>query len=133
VKKLLVLLFAVQLFSGRFLSEELLRLPALVQHFFHHVSEENENISFSEFLAEHYTDTTKHPAHQHNEENDHNNMPLKAHDHGNCCASAFNFCFPEIQQLSNKPVPSALNYEIEYSVPLRSQYDQNIWQPPKIS
>ncbi len=107
---------------------QLLRLPVLIHHFLDHSNQEPE-ISFVEFLNEHYSSNQKHSDNSHK---DHDKLPFKTLD---CSNAHVALAFVNHSEFSI-PTPTTFYDKISssyYSVIYSSTVIRNIWQPPKIS
>ena len=105
---------------------QLAKLPILIAHFGEH-KQQNNQLTFLDFLNIHYSGETKKDA-------DHEkdmNLPFKSHD--GCVASFFaayippafsNFVLKEFPE--NKKI-----FNSKEDIFLGSNYLSNIWQPPK--
>ncbi len=129
MKKAIALFFCLQILSGNAFAMEFAKLPFMVQHYFEHERAEHPDLSFFDFISEHYSDQ-----HHEDEATGHcdEKMPFK---HCNdCCthsSSITTFLMPDGL--------SPLHYEISslsYQVPVYSNapvgYVGGIWQPPKV-
>jgi hypothetical protein len=130
--RLIAILISVHFMIASLLSNNefagLVRMGNLVTHFYHHLNEHKEDISFIEFLALHYLDQS----HLQKDKHEHEELPL--HNHTSHC-QAENF----IIELSNIFEPytypafignkSFNSFYIEhfFKGPLL-----DIWQPPKL-
>ena len=109
---------------------ELLKLPNFILHFFEHHNHENEqNISFVNFVKSHYTETNKHSDTDKHDEN--NNLPFKTINTSVNIAFVFEyqkcFSFP-------KPVVFSFKNVIPFCKELYTSSVFNcIWLPPKLS
>lgn len=105
---------------------ELLKLPQLAQHYKEHQSE--ENLSFSEFLHEHYTKGDVNDA-------DHQKdlkLPYKSIDYSHSITftvlpTIIAFEFEKTVIYEELMLPS--NF---YTIPFYSDNISSIWQPPKL-
>ena len=73
MKRLFIILIALQVLSGNHFLPELLKLPQLVQHFNEHRME-NNGISLLDFLTLHYFNAE----HQEKDKTRHKSLPLKS-------------------------------------------------------
>jgi hypothetical protein len=125
LKKLITLiLFAVYLISGTGL-REMVKLPALVQHFYEHKLL-NSQITFSEYLTDHYNNIP----HTDNDEERDNQLPFKRVDSN----TSFSPVMPASCSIDlRKPVLPLLNAKKasrnDHFIP--SALISKIWQPPK--
>ncbi len=126
MKKLIAILFlSIYLISTTEL-HQLAKLPLLIEHFAEH-KQQNNQLSFLEFLNIHYSGETKTDA-------DHEKdmqLPFKSHD--GCITNfiAANIP-PTLSNLVLKDFPENINSfsPLEDCI-LSSNYLSNIWQPPK--
>ena len=107
---------------------ELLKFPALVEHFSEH-KEETPNISLWQFLCIHY-------AHGEVKDKDYEKdmkLPFKSHD--NCGSYTFITLLPENKYCLDKTTITAWTKQNEclYNLIIIDNDSRNIWQPPKIS
>ncbi|MBL7813592.1 MAG: hypothetical protein JNL70_01210 [Saprospiraceae bacterium] len=73
MKRIIVILLAIQILSGNILLPELAKVPQLLQHFDEH-QRENKMLNFLAFLKMHYAD----PEHQQKDATKHGSLPLKS-------------------------------------------------------
>lgn len=105
-------------------SAQILKLPQLVKHFNEHKSQ-NLELSFSDFLLEHYTDIP----HTDNDWEEDMKLPFKKVEH--TASIIYFFSSPKIQE-KNRPTayhckPVSL-YRFACNL---SDFTHTIWQPPK--
>lgn len=123
-------------------TEELLKLPSLLEHYYHHNHhhshhsehehsgdlESHEEMNLIEFFDAHYGATAMKHA-----ENSHSELPFKNSSNNRVEQHIQLFVFEpgqiEIQYFSENKAEQP----IAYSSFLKSNYLQTIWQPPKIS
>ena len=82
MKKILIMLFCLQLVSGNSFSHELTQIPNVLAHYKEHKSE-TPDLSFLDFLQLHYLDAK----HQESDKARHTQLPLH-HAHIGCCEVA---------------------------------------------
>lgn len=73
MKRIFILLLAIQLFSSHHFLPELMKMPELLRHFQEHIVENND-LNFFSFLKMHYAN----PEHQEKDAQRHGNLPLKS-------------------------------------------------------
>ncbi len=107
---------------------QLLKLPVLIHHYIEH-QDQDQGISFSQFLSKHYNSEENHADTGHN---DHKNLPFKTNDctsiHVSVAAEhkfVFSICHPNI---ASENISTVYN-EIFYSSAILNK----IWQPPQFS
>ncbi|TBX67530.1 hypothetical protein EZL74_09675 [Flavobacterium silvisoli] len=128
MKRILALAFlSLYLFSTTEF-HELLKLPAMAEHYDEHKKEKPE-ISVWQFLCIHYA---------HGDVNDHDHdkdmkLPFKTHD--NCSSPNFISLIPEHKFTIEKQAlfVTAKNTPNYYKEVLTTHSYNSIWQPPKIS
>lgn len=128
MRRILALFFLFTFLSANTPFGEVIKLPVLIQHYIEH-EELQKNISFLDFLKEHYSNTTSHPVFpQHH----HDNLPLKTlNEHSITIAS----CIPTF-----KIIFEPIFFESDQTTtPLYQEgnfinnYLSQIWQPPRLS
>ena len=75
MKRFLIVLLAVQIFSSNHFLLELMKMPQLAQHYYEHCAENNDLDVFT-FLKMHYAN----PEHQEKDAARHGHLPLKSDD-----------------------------------------------------
>ena len=91
MKRLLIILLAVQIFSSNHFFAELLKMPQLAQHYYEHCAE-NKSLDVLTFLKMHYAN----PEHQRKDAARHGHLPLKSSD----CAHVHDFVKMRCPQLT---------------------------------
>lgn len=102
-------------------SSELLKVPALITHYHQHIIE--ENISFLDFLQEHYQEATS--------DQEHHELPFKDcshHQHLTYYYSPIHFHLPTVP-LSVTSTPKSTFFSI--AKPITRSI--GVWQPPRIA
>lgn len=129
MKKLVAFFFCLQLLSGNAFAMELSKLPSAVQHYFQHEREGHPDLSFLDFLTEHYLDDT------HTDEGDghcHEKLPFKhCHD---CCthnAPVSAFITSDFVQAPGSMQADHVYSSLAYGY-IPDGYITGIWQPPKL-
>ena len=65
----------LQIVLPNFLLQDILRLPVLVVHYFHH-NQSDRHTHFTDFIAQHYS----HDQHHDEDHSEHSNLPFHHHD-----------------------------------------------------
>lgn len=105
---------------------ELIKLPALAEHFWAHRNEDPE-ISFLRFILMHYDDQE----HHNNDHTTHHQLPFSDHQNGTpgTLVNMLHQIF-EIKWLNGfKPLPE--NFWCDIRLSLVTSFSSSIWQPPK--
>ena len=127
MKKILVILLVMQIFSGNVLLPELAKIPQLMEHFRQH-QRENNALDFFSFLKMHYAD----PEHQQKDASRHGSLPLKSLSLAHAEVLVLYETTPsvlevekvEIAQKSLMPTSTNLFYD--------SKIRFSIFQPPRV-
>jgi hypothetical protein len=100
--------------------QELNKIPVLVQHYFHHTQEENQSLSFAEFLLMHYGNS------EHRNQENHEDLPLFTHH----CGCQF---FVHQEVYFNEPQGVLIASAIQPYQPKSYDvlHDKGIFQPPR--
>lgn len=129
MKKAIALFFCLQILSGNAFAMELAKLPAMVQHYFEHERDEHPDLTFMDFLAEHYLgDAHQDEAGKHCDET----LPFK-HCNDCCTHSA-----PVSAFTTSDYAGSVFLFTTEYTYSCESYtyipagFVNGIWQPPKV-
>ena len=120
----------LQFATGNAFAEELVKLPKLFTHFYHHSHEHNDTEGFSDFLRAHYLDTHKKDLHE-GEDKD-CDLPFKHCN--NCCVSTHfaTVAFVPTFQIFNFTFITILNQKhISENEKTKTISSSSIWQPPK--
>lgn len=131
LKKLITIFLLLQFVTGNVFAEQLIKLPKLFTHFYHHSHEHNDTRGFFDFLRAHYFDTHKKDLHE-GEDKD-CDLPFKHCT--NCCVS--------LHFTATAPVPVFQKFNFVFVTILNKQYvsenektksasTTSIWQPPKL-
>ncbi len=124
LKKLFaILLIAIYLIPSSEITQ-LLKLPALLEHFMEH-QKKDESLSFARFFCMHYHS-------KHSEDSEHSKLPFKTHDN---CQHHNVVAFPPVQYSNTFVYFTALQNELSdyYSHFNSTNFQASIWQPPKFS
>lgn len=130
------ILLLLQIVSNNAFAEELLKMPKLFTHFYHHSQEHRDGGNFLDYLQNHYSDHLDKYAHAetHSEEDEDCNLPFK--HCGDCCMSAH---VPVVGYTASYLVTDYNLYQtisfvfIYEDDRIESQDLSSVWQPPKIS
>ncbi len=128
MKKAIALFFCLQILSGNAFAMELLKMPVMIQHYFEHESTEHPDLSFSDFIAEHYSDD-----HHEDEATGHcdEKMPFK-HCNDCCTHSTSISSFEVIEPVGSFPAQfSEYSFQLMSETDIPVSYLDCIWQPPK--
>lgn len=127
LKKAIAILFLILFVFARTEAAELLKLPLLIHHYLEHHEEDNA-VSFVDFLHQHYHEHAAHPSANH----EHEKLPFKSHDLGflqtSFVCERATFLIPEIVI----QLPTRRNSSFK-STFFSSPFLSLIWQPPKSS
>lgn len=131
MKKIVSIFLLLQFLTGNAFAEELVKLPTLFTHFYHHSQEHDDNDNFLDFVVEHYSDN--HEKEEHQEDKD-CHLPFKHCD--GCCVNA------HIPLIGFTPNYDVLEFNLTISTNNEYFFENekaenaccfSIWQPPKIS
>jgi hypothetical protein len=135
LRRVIVIFLLLQIISNNSFAEELIKLPGLFHHYNHHKISHNENLTFVNFLKNHYS--TKHTEthnSMHDEDDNDCNLPFK---HCNDCC--LNIHTPTFGLTSNY-IAATCNYIIIQSKSFININENiactdlcSIWQPPKLN
>lgn len=128
MKKVIAIVFCLQILSGNAFALELTKLPSLVQHYFEHEREEHPDLTFADFLVEHYMHDHSDELEGHCDEK----LPFKhCHD---CCthSSSVSAFVMSDYQLTVKSEISEFEYHNLYYTNIPAGYLNCIWQPPRV-
>lgn len=134
MKKVIAIFLLLQIVSNNTFAEELLKMPKLFTHFYHHAREHKDGANFFYFLHQHYADHHKNDHHEkgHRAEDNDCDLPFKHCGHGlGIHAPALGF------------IPSYLDTDWLYFSFTASDFTNaddriesqdlcSIWQPPKL-
>lgn len=129
MKKLLVFSFLFIFLGATTVFGELLKLPVLIHHYCEHTESEKEaNLSFVDFLAEHYQ-TEEHHSDKHH---DHEKLPFKTLD--SHVAQIISLVPQSNYSISYHITPSSkLKKTFQYQDVYSNTHLDSIWQPPRFS
>lgn len=125
LKKQISIFITLVLFLFSTELQELIKLPLLFQHYFEHKAI-NEDISFSEYLVDHYNSIP----HTDNDEERDNQLPFKSADQNSILTSAA--VPPSNKFVIKTPTIIVFNSESIYNEDdIPAAFTGSIWQPPK--
>ncbi len=136
LKKVVAIFLLLQIVSNNAFAEELLKMPKLFTHFYHHANEHKDAGNFLDYLHNHYSDHHKNNAHEkgHSDEDNDCNLPFKHCN--NCCvnihSAAVGFTASYLIADYNLYQFSSSTFVSEDDR-IESQDICSIWQPPKIN
>jgi hypothetical protein len=129
LKKILLTILCIQFLFPNDLLQDIIKLPILVAHYFHHNHKE-KYIHFTDFIADHYSN---HEHHDKDHDN-HNNLPFHNHDF-NFQQSIFTITvldvFPII--LTNYTEANSKKNIMLRQHFYKSSALSSIWRPPKFA
>lgn len=135
VKKIISIFLVLQIISNNGFAEELIKIPGLITHYYHHSQEHKDTKDFFDFLHKHYSDHHKGDRHadgKHAEDED-CNLPFK--HCGSCCLNLHSSVIGFV------PICLNTNYIffqdkntifLTENDRIESSNISSIWQPPKI-
>lgn len=126
MKRLLAIFFLFTFLSANTALGEVLKLPMLIQHYTEHENLE-KNISFLDFLKEHYSNTSQHGDYDHHH---HDSLPFKSTiSHGSIVITMtppLSLKLERLEFTSDKiKIPAYKNERFD------NNYLSKIWQPPR--
>ena len=136
LKKVIVIFLLLQIISNNTFAEELIKLPKLFTHYYHHTYEHKDTKNFLDFIHKHYSNHHQNDAHskQHSEEDNDCNLPFK--HCGNCCVnvhtSAIGFVSSYLTTDFNFTFIKSTGFFYKNNT-IENNNLSSIWQPPKIS
>lgn len=135
LRRLIAILLLLQIASNNVFAEELVKMPTLFTHYYHHAQEHKDTRSFWDYLHKHYSDHHHKDAHLKNHDHEDEDCKLPFKHCGHCVsvhAPALGF------------MPSGLSADFAcFSLASSDFIDQDdsiesldlctIWQPPKLA
>ena len=104
---------------------QLLKLPFLIHHYIDH-KDDNESLSFMDFLHKHYQEENSHQSNN----NQHEKLPFKSHNLGFSQSTLSYQPFIGFEFQISKPIETKIN--LIYSTAFYpASISSRIWQPPK--
>lgn len=136
MRKVIAIFLLLQIVTNNSFAEELVKMPRLFTHYFHHAEEKRDVHDFLDFLQQHYSNQNhlaSHVQHQDSEDDD-CNLPFK--HCGNCCLSVhmplMGFIPNNIHTNYNFVQINKAGFLIENDR-IESLTICTIWQPPRFS
>lgn len=134
MRKIIAIFLLLQIVTNSVFAEELVKIPRLFTHYFHHAEEKRDVHDFIDFLQQHYSNhQNEMQGEQESYDDDDCNLPFK--HCGNCCVSVH---MPIIGFISNN-INSCFNYVQIINVGFVNENERiesldicTIWQPPKL-
>jgi hypothetical protein len=124
VKQIFTILLAFWMLLGGFMPhsdvEELVKIPALIDHYFEHKAKDNPSLTFLEFIHSHYSENCDH-------QKGHENLPFMKHS-----MPCLVYLIP---QFSVQFVPTfeiLVAVTIPYQFSCSSDFSAASWQPPRL-
>lgn len=136
LKKTVVIFLILQIFSNYTFADELIKIPRLFTHYYHHTYEHRDTKNFIDFIQKHYT------------EHNHNSTQEKKHaEDDNDCKLPFKHCNDSRTNIHTPAIGFVASYlttnycftflksdKIYFeNKKIESSNLSSIWQPPKIS
>ena len=136
MKKIIAIFLLLQIVTNNAFAEELIKMPRLFTHFYHHSHEHKDTKDFFDFLHKHYSDHHENDKHSknHNDEDNDCNLPFK--HCGGCCISVHASAIGFLPTFFNADYPSfQIKNEAFFSENdrIESLDLSSIWQPPKLA
>ncbi|MDP2385776.1 MAG: hypothetical protein Q8M29_05360 [Bacteroidota bacterium] len=136
MKKVLVIFLLLQVITNNTFAEELVKMPRLFTHYYHHAREHKDTKDFFDFLHKHYSDHHQNDNHSKNHSEEDTDCALPFKHCGGCCVGthapvvgfvpSFQIADYTCFQVKDLGFP-AENDRIE------STDGRTIWQPPKLA
>lgn len=131
MKKLLAIFLLLQFVTNNAFAEELIKLPKLFAHFYHHSNDHHDTDNFADFLADHYSN--EHKENKHEEEDGDCDLPFK-HCEG-CCLTSHAPFIAAVPSFNASEfvfiITSSKKYTFE-NEKIKSICSPPIWQPPQL-
>lgn len=136
LKKAIAIFLLLQFVSNNTFAEELIKIPRLFTHFYHHAYEHKDIKSFPDFLQKHYSEHHKTDSHSKGHDGEDNDCQLPFKHCGGCNvtmhAPVFGFVSPAGYAGCNIAVCSASSF-FGGNDRIVSRELCPIWQPPKLA
>ena len=136
MKKIVAILLLLQIVTNNAFAEEVIKMPRLFTHYYHHSHEHKDTKSFLDFLHKHYSDHQENDKHSKNHNDEDNDCELPFKHCGRCCLNIHTATIGFLPTLLNTDYPSIqIKNEDFYSENdrIESLELNSIWQPPKLS
>ena len=127
MKKILVILLVMQIFSGNVLLPELAKIPQLMEHFRQH-QRENNALDFFSFLKMHYAD----PEHQQKDASRHGSLPLKSLSLAHAEVLVIYETTPSVFEVEKVEIAQKLHLPTSKNIFFDSKIRLSIFQPPRV-
>ncbi|HRH35213.1 MAG TPA: hypothetical protein PKY12_09130 [Catalimonadaceae bacterium] len=125
MKALFSILLSIWILLGSFMPrndmEELAKIPALIHHYLEHKAHSKTELSFAQFLKEHYSEST-----EHNSDKAHKNLPFFEHQ----CPGLV-FVLPVFRFTLVEPFDFIETQYPTYEDSFCSNPSAEVWQPPQ--
>jgi hypothetical protein len=135
MKRIIVIFLLLQIVSNNAFAEELVKMPKLFTHFYHHAREHKDAGNFMDYLHKHYSDHHENDRHSkgHSGEDNDCNLPFKHCD--NCCVNAHAPAGFTVSYLTTNYnlFQSGFSIFVFEDDRIESQDLCSIWQPPKLA
>ena len=132
MKKLLTIFLLLQFLTNNTFAEELIKLPKLFTHFYHHSKEHHDTDNFADYLSDHYS--ADHQEEKQDDEDGDCELPFKHCD--GCCLTSHTPLIASVPAFNTNEfvfvVTSSKKYTFE-NEKIKSICSPPIWQPPKIN
>lgn len=126
MKKVLVIFLTIQFFTNHEAFAELVKLPFLFDHY----NQTATNVSFIEFIQEHYTENQNKDV-----DHDHGKLPFKHSEDG--CSHHPSPNISVVIKTENHYSLSLLEFKVQQSIisndRIPCSFAESIWQPPKLA
>lgn len=136
LKKAIAIFLLLQVVTNNAFAEELIKLPGLITHFYHHTTEHNESGNFFDYLCDHYSDQQQKNNHRHGQHEEDKDCELPFKHCGSCCVNIHSPALGFVASYLSTDC-DMISIEAENFFPeeddIQSLDLNNIWQPPKIS
>lgn len=128
-KHIVIIFFALGLIIPKDAMRFVVGFPAILAHFHHH-NEVHGQISFVDFMKEHFSDTEQT---QGKHDHEHDNLPFN-HHHSSDCNQSHNYIpFSCDVNLKSQFLFSSQAKIIAKKYFFGSEFFDSIWQPPKVA
>lgn len=136
VKKIVAIFLLLQIATNNAFAEELIKMPRLFTHYYHHSHDHKDTKGFFDYLHKHYSDHHESEKHSKNHSDEDNDCNLPFKHCGGCC---LNIHSPIMGFVNPCILSESVYFQIKNSE-FKSENDRiesldlhTIWQPPKIS
>jgi hypothetical protein len=132
LKKLIAIFLLLQFLTNNSFAEEVIKLPKLFTHYYHHSHEHNDKSNFIDYLAKHYSKNNEQD--EHDADDEHRKLPFKHCD--DCCVNVHAPLLAFMPSLNETDSVFAVVIIRKYSFQnekIKSICSSPIWQPPKFA